>query len=727
MPSVMFLTTEIFLLFAAALPVTQACVARDESQEFKEGSAERRFDPAGGSTIKKRGLAGEAGSQSHNSLQHGSTQDVATDMEHSFEEWDAQKAENPRTTSGPSNTRKQAPIIITGLSADSSTDTGRWLGHESMSPYRAWYQELISNSQTHTFGIGGTDKITGDFVDLYKKNAVVKRITLFESGNDRDAWLKGVELEFTDLSVVSKGQSSFNTKSYVFAEGETLIGNVQMCGGIRGVGYFKFCTVRECFSGGQSFNRDIFDFPADGRILTGLFGWFGEDIDAMGPIVSRKIESSQLLHVKYNGFPLNQVVPMSKIQNLGHFVIRNESGLKVTHKISFERAKTSTISHTSEDTHHIKAHLQISTKYDGLFPLVLGSATTVEVGFEYGYQWKNSHTDSIEKLERVEVDSSIDVPPYTQSTVTIYQVQENLNLPYTATLDIDFGDGTESQVNVSGVLAGVLVSSTQTVFGKELYIGPTSRPTHEPTIRPTAMPTKTPTEKPSSEPTPNPTTLPSKLPTKKPSSKPTQFLSNFPSTAPSYLPSKEESAAPSLYYSTPRAAPAKYNMTACHCNAQNECLAGERLSQGSQLLLCLMTASTSVYFYGVKDLVIRQGDISFHPITAFIPNEESNTVTNGNTATISTKMVPALFHYRPPAKVEARGVAVLKFKNMDEIREVSFTVELELNSSGKGSNPFSVTTSGAQSNGFRMKHAWLLVFASLFFVVCCIEMCILVI
>ena len=285
-------------------------------------------------------------------------------------------------------------------------------------------------------------------------------------------WIIGLTVEFSDGSVQEYGKKAFNVKSITLSPGETIKGDITICGtGIAsGVGYYGFETsLGQKFEvGSKSYDdgpRNEYYFDADGHSLTGFFLTHDSTrVLSLGTKVMKEIESVSISNVEYQGFVDNAEVPIWHVDSQVESKI--SGGNSGTYSVFFEKAKESVHSFTSESTNFFKTALGVSVSVTATaqVPDILSVEQSLTTSFavEMGTTSTEREMESSKNVERISQEIKINFDANRNTETTIMQAEYPQTYNWIAKEKFKFKDGTpDLEFDTSGTYSGTLVSELE--------------------------------------------------------------------------------------------------------------------------------------------------------------------------------------------------------------------------------------------------------------------------
>lgn len=280
----------------------------------------------------------------------------------------------------------------------------------------------------------------------------------------------GISVEFSDGSVEEYGRKDFVSSDITFEPGETIKGDITVCGtGLgTGVGYYGFETsTGQKFEAGKTFydggNRDQYRFDADGHVLTGFFVKHDPTmLLAIGTKVMHDIESVAVYNVEYQGFVDNAEIPVWNVERqVDSKISGDNSG---TYTVSFQKAQESLHSFESELTNFMKTTLgtKLSVTVAAEVPGI-SVESTLETSFqvEMGTSSTVREMESLTEVERFSQDIEISFEANRITETTIMQAEYPLTYNWIGKQKYKFKDDSELIFNIEGTYSGVLVSELE--------------------------------------------------------------------------------------------------------------------------------------------------------------------------------------------------------------------------------------------------------------------------
>jgi len=218
------------------------------------------------------------------------------------------------------------------------------------------------------------------------------------------------------------------------------------------VNWISFTTeLGNSFSAGNGFatHRSI---QVSQSYLTGFWGYEGADIDSLGVILTKPVSYSTLNNLLYPTLATITTGLQPKVLNSEVFC--NSSPLQSNRDVQSSVTSGSTNCWTVEGS----LGYEMTASVEAGIPEVakVGQTTKWTVGVTASWnQCTQSTTESQET-------NSFPVPAESQCQVTITQYASTLNtLPWSGSLILNFLDGTNATLTVSGLYSGVYVQNEQ--------------------------------------------------------------------------------------------------------------------------------------------------------------------------------------------------------------------------------------------------------------------------
>ena len=141
----------------------------------------------------------------------------------------------------------------------------------------------------------------GNKFALAEKGEAVKSIWVFKHSSNHGTIIRGIELQFTNGKKKLAGNRTNDIKECHFKGFEALPGEVTLCKN-RSSKCCGFIGIGDKLKAGDSSGRDhciINKYDTRGRILKGIYGRAGNDIDCLGIIVTKEVKDSKKVSSTY--------------------------------------------------------------------------------------------------------------------------------------------------------------------------------------------------------------------------------------------------------------------------------------------------------------------------------------------------------------------------------------------------------------------------------------------
>jgi len=103
-----------------------------------------------------------------------------------------------------------------------------------------------------------------------------------------------------------------------------------------------------------------------------------------------------------------------------------------------------------------------------------------------------------------------------------------------------------------------------------------------------------------------------------------------------------------------------YELESCQCDSEGTCV-NSVLTQGSDVLLCLVTSAPNVEIVDIRSLVMTQGSFNSTPIVSGVEDPLTEVTIDGKEASIRYQIISAFFSDPDPEDIVATGAALLAF------------------------------------------------------------------
>eukprot|EP00300_Choanocystis_sp_HF-7_P003615 c12753_g1_i1.p1 GENE.c12753_g1_i1~~c12753_g1_i1.p1 ORF type:complete len:439 (+),score=85.21 c12753_g1_i1:51-1319(+) len=308
--------------------------------------------------------------------------------------------------------------------------------------------EEIVLAQTGAGCIGGCGG--GDFA-IHRSEQIVRRISVHWQGRN----IHGIQVELTDGTLRTQGtvgRSDFESANFVFNSGEHLVGDLIITGNGIGTrtGYIQFQTsLGRTFAAGQTGNNR-FIFPVHRRFLVGVYGRSGSEIDQLGFVYTRPIQSARLTNLQYPTLSL-QTAGLAP-RRLDQSSFSNDASNPSTQVIEFRRTTGTQSCFTSE----LSTTFGVEVSVEAEIPEV----ASVGASARWSLSMSQTRQRCIDTLTEETRTFTVTIPPRERCSITITQWNSQLNdLPFVADFEMVFINGQRSSMRTSGAYRGVFVSN----------------------------------------------------------------------------------------------------------------------------------------------------------------------------------------------------------------------------------------------------------------------------
>jgi len=349
------------------------------------------------------------------------------------------------------------------VSSNSGSEVG--CSCPGMAPFS--YERLPRNDA----GGGCVGGCGGGAFSFHKDGGIVRKISVWWNPHvDKNSGIKAIRISyFDDPNVHVAGNPTYKGAQYKeinFNPGETIKGDVALSGNGFGtrLGYIHFET-----SGGQKFeagqnSHTKYLFDSGGSFISGIGGGAGEDVDVLYFYFWKPIRSLYFLNINYPTLAsLTKVKSPAVIAEKTY--CNDNSEPRPTAGESEET--TVTIGHdscfTATFTETFGGSIQVKSGIPVLGEVKAESHWEISASQEF----KNCNQKSTSTRKTVNFPSPT-LAPHLRTSYQFTQWQGELsNLPFTATLEINFFDGSKIHRTQTGTYKGTSFSSVQQSWTRE--------------------------------------------------------------------------------------------------------------------------------------------------------------------------------------------------------------------------------------------------------------------
>lgn len=263
-----------------------------------------------------------------------------------------------------------------------------------------------------------------------------------------------VELYNGKVKVFGKIPAAGPDAQITLSPGETITGSIIIGGNGIGTraGYIYFKT-----SAGQEFEIGKFHTPyyfhSGESFLTGFFGNHGSDIDNLGVIMMKPLKSGRMYNLNY---PTLESYNQGLQPQVYKGTFCNIGSVKQTQKAVFTKSEGEKRIWKSS----ISFEFGMSIAVEGSVPVV----GKVNEKFSWKLGTSSTYTKQVETIQTQQMEFPVVVSEFSSVSAQFTWFDSKVNLPYTATLEYTFADGTVSKFNVDGIFDGAYISNVDVVF-----------------------------------------------------------------------------------------------------------------------------------------------------------------------------------------------------------------------------------------------------------------------
>ncbi|XP_065133733.1 aerolysin-like protein [Paramisgurnus dabryanus] len=275
--------------------------------------------------------------------------------------------------------------------------------------------------------------------------ASLERIWVWVGGSQ----VKAVRAWLTDGSEETFGKPEGSYEEYVFQTGE-LITSLSLWGNGAGtrLGAIKF----ETNYGGKFFVKMTSwglktEYPMNvgSGFCLGIVGRCGWDIDQMGFLFLKKIQSVVLTNVKYP--TLSQMTPYVALEEIKSSTYKNETSVNQEQTIESSKTIIKSSSWSTKESVTRAFSMEVKAGVPGI--------VEVSAGFSFTVGTENTYSRE-QKDERTQTESfKIDVPPKKKVDVHITIGRCSFDVPYSGTIKVTTDDGAVLTYETKGKYRGV--------------------------------------------------------------------------------------------------------------------------------------------------------------------------------------------------------------------------------------------------------------------------------
>ncbi|XDV19452.1 hypothetical protein PO909_024922 [Leuciscus waleckii] len=189
------------------------------------------------------------------------------------------------------------------------------------------------------------------------------------------------------------------------------------------------------------------EYPMDvgSGFCLGVVGRGGSDIDCMGFMFLKAVESTVLTDVNYP--TLHQLIPKVTVEEIKSLTFRNSSSATQNQKIESSKKITNKSSWSVSASLSTTFKMEVKAGIPGVAEVTTGYSVTIGFQSTYGQE----HTD-----ERTEtLTTNVDVPPGKKLDVSVTIGRATFDLPYTGTVKMTCKNGSVFAYGTKGTYKGV--------------------------------------------------------------------------------------------------------------------------------------------------------------------------------------------------------------------------------------------------------------------------------
>ncbi|XP_059399665.1 aerolysin-like protein [Carassius carassius] len=263
--------------------------------------------------------------------------------------------------------------------------------------------------------------------------------------------VKAVRVWLSDGRVETFGVGSGPYQEYTFEPGECFT-SLSLWGNGAGtrLGAIKFKTSKK---GGAEFFAKMTswglktEYPMDvgSGYCLGVVGRGGSDIDCMGFMFLKAVESTVLTDVNYP--TLHQLIPKVTVEEIKSLTFRNNSSTTQKEKVESSKKITNKSSWSVSASLSATFSMEVKAGIPEVLDITAGSSVTIGIQSTYDQE----HTD--ERTETLSTD--LDVPPGKKMDVSITIGRASFDLPYTGTVKMTCKNGSVFAYRTKGTYKGV--------------------------------------------------------------------------------------------------------------------------------------------------------------------------------------------------------------------------------------------------------------------------------
>ncbi|XP_056113851.1 aerolysin-like protein [Rhinichthys klamathensis goyatoka] len=261
--------------------------------------------------------------------------------------------------------------------------------------------------------------------------------------------VKAVRVWLTDGRVETFGVDSGPYQEYKFTPGECFT-SLSLWGNGAGtrLGAIKFKTTL----GGQFFAQMTkwglkTEYPMDvgSGYCLGVVGRGGSDIDSMGFLFLKAVESTVLADVNYP--TLHQLIPKVAVEEIKSLSFRNDSSATQKQKVESSKKITKKSSWSVSASLSATFSMEVKAGVPGVAEVTAGYSVTMGIESTYGQEHSDERTETL--------STDVDVPPGKKMDVSITIGRATFDLPYTGTVKMTCKNGSVFQYETKGKYKGV--------------------------------------------------------------------------------------------------------------------------------------------------------------------------------------------------------------------------------------------------------------------------------